>query len=125
MFARKVIHLSPLVTREDIEDEAKAIDRLCTDPPGVHVVRIFRHGWLKSATGDKAPLPMYFIDMELGDYSLEDYINNLGEESYLPTANILYIMLQITAGISFIHRSGMIHGDLKPANSNINLVSQN
>jgi serine/threonine protein kinase len=114
--------LSPVVTREDVDNEANAIDRLRTDPPGRHVVQVFRHGWLKSATRDNAPLPMYFIDMEIGEYSLEHHLRV--HEGSLSTSGVMDIMVAITAGVSFIHRKGMIHRDLKPANSKY-LVSQN
>lgn len=110
-----MIHLSPAVTREDIENEVRAIDKLCTDPPSQDIVRIFRHGWMKSATRQNSPLPMYFIDMELGQYSLEEYIE--GSANGLAESEALDTLLQVSAGISFIHRKGMIHRDLKPANS--------
>jgi len=109
------MHLSPVVTREDVDNEANAIDRLRTDPPGRQIVRVFRHGWLKSATRDNAPLPMYFIDMEIGQYSLEYLLRSI--EGSFATSAVLGIMGAIIAGISFIHRKGMIHRDLKPANS--------
>ena len=110
-----MIHLSPAVTREDIENEVRAIDKLWTDPPSQDIVQIFRHGWLKSATRQNSPLPMYFIDMELGQYSLEKCIKD--STNGVRRGEALYIMLQVSAGISFIHRKGMIHRDLKPANS--------
>jgi len=110
-----VIYLSPFVTREDVENESRAIDKLRTDTPHAHIVRIFRHGWLKSVTRQNAPLPMYFIDMELGDVSLEAHLKDL--PGIPKRYDVFYIMLQVTAGLSFIHRNGMIHRDIKPANS--------
>jgi len=64
---------------------------------------------------------MYFIDMEIGEYSLEHHLKV--HEGSLSTSAVLDIMGAIIAGISFIHRKGMIHRDLKPANSK-DLVSQ-
>jgi len=110
-----VIHLSPAITREDIDNEIRAIDKLCTDTPSQNIVRIFRHGWLKSATRQNSPLPMYFIDMELGNYSLDKHIND--SRDGVNSSQSFYILLQVMAGISFIHRKGMIHRDIKPANS--------
>jgi len=61
---------------------------------------------------------MYFIDMELGSSSPEDLICGR-DNGYPETEDVLYIMLQVTAGISFIHQRGIIHRDIKPANSNV------
>jgi serine/threonine protein kinase len=63
----------------------------------------------------------YFIDMELCDKSLDQYISdfhstpdtNALKES---TASIWKIMRDITDGVSFIHSQLEIHRDLKPQN---------
>jgi len=117
-FARKVMHLSPFVTQEDVENEGRAIDKLSSDLPGVNIVRVFRHGWMKSING--AQLPIYYVDMELGQCSLDDYIK---QNSAKPKTvhDVFKIMAQVAAGVSFIHRKGMIHRDLKPANSSYSM----
>jgi len=67
--------LSPLIKKEDIENEARAIDILRNaEVPCANIVQVLRHGWLTSKTRGNASLPVYFVDMELGIQSLEDYI---------------------------------------------------
>jgi hypothetical protein len=84
------MHLSQFVTNEDVENEAKAVDKLGDALPSVNIVRVFRHGWLRN-------------DVELGDRSLDAYIKqtSTAEKTVL---DIFGIMVQI-------------HRDLKPANS--------
>lgn len=82
----------------------------------MNLVLVFRHGWLKSHPYDQVYLPTYFVDMELGKESLEDYIRRVHP---LFLVDVWEIMQQIAAGIAFIHRKGIIHRDLKPANGNI------
>jgi hypothetical protein len=43
------MHLSQFVTKEDVENEAKAVDKLGDELPSVNIVRVFRHGWLISS----------------------------------------------------------------------------
>src|SRR5271170_1912877 len=44
--ARKLIRLSGRVTREDIDNEAKAIGALCGPGTSKYIVEVMRHGWL-------------------------------------------------------------------------------
>jgi serine/threonine protein kinase len=108
------------VAKEDIEDEASALNRLRTPIPHKNIVHVFRHGWLKSLLHPDNSQPVYFVDMELGRQSLEDFIQKR-YRSVPPTHPQLYeiygIVQQIASGITFIHQRGMVHRDLKPANS--------
>lgn len=98
--------------------------QLCTSEHE-HIVSILRHGWLDTTR--------CFVDMELCDINLEDYIEGRfvvgvlvhqpefishGTESYLRLMNTWTIMIHISCGLEFIHEKGFSHRDLKPANGN-------
>lgn len=108
------------MAKEDIEDEASAIDRLRAPIPNKNVVHVFRHGWLKSHIRPDGFQRVYYVDMELGRQSLEDYIHQRYHSvpPVHPQLHEIYgIIQQIASGITFIHQRGMVHRDLKPANS--------
>ena len=98
---------------------------MCGKGSHSHIVEVLRIGELRNSSD-------YFIDMELCDLSLEDYINseNLGDG--LPVYNktvppplrakqIWYIMIHIASGAKFMHSISMVHRDLKPANGKLSL----
>ena len=73
----------------------------------------------------------YFIDMELCDLNLEDYIKRTPELQRVPfmTAElpsrlrmvmIWHIMNDVLNGLVFIHAASCVHRDIKPRNSNNN-----
>jgi serine/threonine protein kinase len=68
-FARKIIRpLGAKVTREDIDNEAKAISALCLPGKNKNVVAVLRHDWLPRQSGS------YYIDMEYCTESLHSRI---------------------------------------------------
>jgi serine/threonine protein kinase len=83
--------------------------------------------------GNLAASPYYFIDMELCDLNLEDYIYrdpDLPIQSSVPrfvkaapsdvkVLQIWNIMKEITGGVDFIHDKNEVHRDLKPSNSTV------
>jgi serine/threonine protein kinase len=83
-----------------------------------NIVTVLRWGQMTNS-------PFYFMDMELYDITLEDYISisksdnvllgkivgTRGYENYLWN-----IIIDITRGLSFIHRNGETHKNLKPSN---------
>ena len=75
VFARTVIRLIGTVTEQDIENEANAISVLCTGAQCKFVVEVLQHGWV---TGDHS---CYFIDMEYGIQTLEDFIKEIVNKS--------------------------------------------
>jgi len=112
-----------LTEPETIENEIRAIKKLCSGshPNIVEVLRI----------GELNKLSYYFIDMELCDISLYEYIYR-DDSKPLPDAvpyfikdatsqvkelQIWNIMTQIANGVAFIHSHNEIHRDLKPQNS--------
>jgi serine/threonine protein kinase len=117
------------VTEKDIENEVTAIKKIC-DAKHPHIIKVLRHGALGS-------FGCYFIDMELCDINLHDYLygdrpvtikawqeGSLSDPVFvLPNCsdllrirNLWVIMVHITSGLEFIHREGYVHRDLKPRN---------
>lgn len=95
-----------------------------------NIIGILAHGWLKGAGG------VYFIDMELGNLTLHDYIEYLhGTEFSLIDIssigpgfvqrdcsaserlnNLWTIGIHVARGLEFLHSRGHVHRDLKPSN---------
>lgn len=111
------------VDANTIKNEVRAITTLCESLTHENIVTVFRHGYLQDNG-------YFFYDMELCNMNLKTYIwrmwkepvpqeiqhltRPLGPREKVKTA--LYIMLDITEGVSFIHSHGEIHRDLKPEN---------
>ena len=111
------------VTTEDIENEARAISKLCGPGTSPHIVEVIKHGWLPR---DKS---CYFIDMELCSKTLEQEILERKHTkpwhtalAVRPTATmqewILPVATDLAPGLAYIHRAGAVHRDLKPRNGN-------
>jgi hypothetical protein len=104
-----------------VEKEVRAIKVLCRLGAHENVVQVYHHGllWYRDS---------YFIDMELCNLSLHDYIHQKtpvqlpeslqpflkGDGSSLP--QIWTIMSQIAKGVEYIHSQHQIHRDIKPSN---------
>ena len=73
-----------------------------------------------------APLPVYFVDMELGGQSLEYYIKTQYSASgdRMRPGEIWDIMTEIAAGVAFLHKRRMVHRDLKPANGTLHTATK-
>lgn len=120
------------VTHADIENEARAVDKL-TIHGHPNIVSVLRHGWIDTS--------WYFIDMELCDMNLSTFIyENLDWDPYLcfdhpeflhieeppvwwRTAPIFRILYQIANGLAFIHQQQQVHRDLKPQNGRVFCLS--
>lgn len=100
---------------------------LCEVAPHVNIVNILKHGHL-------VPDRVYYIDMELCDFSLDEFIHgrrpskrngNVGtalptfmveNDSMTELSNLCTIVADIASGLAFIHCQQYIHGDLNPKN---------
>ena len=107
------------LTIDEVKNELRAIDKLCrSDHP--NIVQVFNMGQLKKDS------VLYFIDMELCDFTLEKYIQGhevphlvnwttLREKDEL-TPVITGITNDIVDGLIFIHGQNEVHRDLAPNN---------
>jgi serine/threonine protein kinase len=124
VFARKLVRPFGDVTREDVLNEPRAINALKAHGPCENLVLVIRHGWLPRSQ-------YYFIDMELCDGNLEDYIGRKSGVNYVLSKNPRFfgatfmergiwntwdIMEQIAGGMGFMHKCKEVHRDLKPRN---------
>jgi serine/threonine protein kinase len=113
----------PSIEKRILEREVKAIKKLCGPAAHPNIVQVVDHGLLWSCD-------FYYIDMELCNMSLDDYLH----PKHPPDASTLLpcfvkgggsdslvqmwtIMSQIARGVDYIHRLHKIHRDIKPANS--------
>jgi serine/threonine protein kinase len=118
------------VTTQDILAEARAIDKLQENKKHKNLVTITEHGWLAESW-------FYYIDMELCQGNLDDYLHEKKTLTYESSSNprffnatllekgdwyIWDIMEQISKGIEFIHSRTLVHRDLKPRNGNLSVA---
>ena len=131
VFARKVVGCLGGVQKSDIDNEERVISSLLTFGGHENIVSILDHGWFKFQ------FDFYFIDMELCDLSLRDYIDylrgtkptgDLTKNSFIPVfverdcslllrmRNMWMIGAHIASGLEFMHANEHVHRDLKPGN---------
>src|SRR5438270_7412581 len=136
------------VTKEDIDNETKAISAICTPGGNKNIVAVREHNWLALQPG------FYYIDMEYCDETLASRIQQLMAErrflrpaspilpdggEYFQTRQSARVMISasdidwdsvldiaddIVAGLTYIHGKGLVHRDLKPPNSKIPIRAQ-
>jgi len=129
------------VQESDIENELRALQKLCAVDQGKFLVRVFNHERSASKEYIPADLDVCSIDMELCSRNLKDEIvgqastlqdlltamasnddgsdmEGMSSESRLSTKNkdIVSILHQILDGLEFIHSMNEVHRDLKPEN---------
>ena len=127
------------LTDKDVQNELRAIKKLCQDNWHPNLVSVFGHGQFFDR---KSQLTFFYIDMELCDFNLHDAIQNrqllsqtitdspaVGDGTHatvrdmLPREQELECMMKmlsdLTSGIVFMHGLGEVHRDLKPHNGKI------
>src|SRR5271170_2150554 len=105
------------VTMADIENEVRAVQKLCISSHA-NIVQVFDLGQMKSNS------KFHYIDMELCDISLGHYMQgkrtgNLvsWDEFRSDLDNLCNINDDVLDGLVFIHSNNEIHRDLSPQNS--------
>lgn len=125
VFARKILRPFGCLTEGHIENEIRAVRKLCS--PGLHtnVVSVVSSGRLSNSI-------YYFLDMERLDFNLETYISDnwTPESSSVEIVPLMpairerswrvvgEVVKDIAKGLAFIHSHKEIHCDLKPRNGN-------
>jgi serine/threonine protein kinase len=120
-FARKLIQI-PLVEPKILQNEIKVLTELCQQGAHAHIVAVLRIGEIRHSR-------VLFIDMELCDLNLHEYIYCTKPRETVPiffikdhspptkARQIWTVMLQIVKGVEYLHGHGIIHRDVKPVNS--------
>ena len=129
-FARKIVRQIGQVNKSDIENESRVVKLLMENGGHENIVRILGQGFIPS-------FDYFYIDMELCDMTLKDYIDywafnkDLAVQAtpdlapsmisndcslLLQMHNVWTIAAQIAAGLEFMHGHRQIHRDLKPGN---------
>jgi len=119
------------MTESDIQDEVRAVTKICTSPVNKNIVSVFSHGRLPSSC--------YFFDMQLCDFNLQQWLYSPGPAtgttlskkpemlwrslSETRMTDILHVMTDILRGLNYIHSLHEIHRDLKPQNGTYHFPS--
>lgn len=119
------------ITQTDVDNEFRAVKKLCLSSHP-NIVQIYQLGLLKKNE------PLYFIDMELCDFTLEHYLRGAETVSHVDSLDtirsegparladeIYSIAEDITNGLIFIHGLGEVHRDLSPQNGSSRIVTIN
>ena len=103
-FARKLVRLTTEI-RRDIKNEVRAITKLFGEETHKNIVSILKFGEFTNS-------PYYFIDMELCDATLEDYIYVKLLCSAIRPDSVSYpweVIGDIASGLEFIHSRNLVH----------------
>jgi serine/threonine protein kinase len=81
VFARKIFRVNRAI-EEEVRVEAANLKILLRCGKHPHIINVFLYGWLKGVAKS------YFMDMELADFSLCDYIKYFFQDVPLPNISI-------------------------------------
>ena len=128
------------VLQDDELNEVRVITLLKNSGRHENIVWILRHGWLSGSVN------VYFIDMELASFNLEEFISfrmkirdlpvdfggsQVANMSIIPqdcsplqtAQNLLTVGLHIARGLEFLHFHRLVHRDLKPSNGDRSVIT--
>jgi serine/threonine protein kinase len=124
-FARKLVRI-PRVDSKVVENEVQALKELCREGAHPNVVALLQIGELRNSQD-------LFIDMELCDLNLLEYIHGTDPHAStffvkdqpppMKARQVWNVMLQITRGVEYVHHKRLVHRDLKPANGGFKSVA--
>jgi serine/threonine protein kinase len=97
--------------KKSFKNEVRAMSKLCKRDANPNLVEVFRHGEIPNSV-------LYYIDMELCNGNLEEYIleHDPSGTNPITIGEVWHIMVQISNGLVFIHDQREVHRDLKPQN---------
>eukprot|EP00667_Euglena_gracilis_P019701 EG_transcript_21157 len=79
-----------------------------------HIISVHNHFVFKE---DDSPCALLCIRLELCEASLEQHILRLHRKGLaLPTAEVCAFAAQLASALAYLHRKGMLHGDVSSAN---------
>lgn len=133
VFARKLVRVSTSIPEKNVENEARVVTSIHQSGGHQNIVSVLDYGWLKGQ------YKVYFIDMELANCTLSDYLDyQRGEKTQIieldeghllspvfvrkgslytqRVQNMWAIGIHIASGLEFLHRHKHVHRDLKPKN---------
>jgi len=124
-FARKLVRI-PRVDAKVVENEVQVLKELGREGVHPNIVAVLQIGELRNSQD-------LFIDMELCDLNLLDYIHGTDPRAStffvkdqpppMKARQVWNVMSQITSGVEYLHGKRLVHRDLKPANGNIKSVT--
>lgn len=67
---------------------------------------------------------LYLVGDYVAGQSLFEHLNQICFEKHMPQARLIRLMLPVIQGLNYLHKNGMFHGDIKPANLFVTLENK-
>src|SRR5271154_1333960 len=97
-FARKIVRPFAGITKEDIENEARVVRELQNLEGHPNIISILRDGW------EETPFLYYFLDMELCDMNLNDYIHGQQRDTEDTAGGFLHSPIYVSKDCTLIEK---------------------